>query len=520
MTLVRIGGEHSGYLRDESRRTGQAETISFPASAEEIAATLKDVAGRGRPVTIQGARTGIVAGAVPRGGHILSLERMNRVTGLRRDKHGAFLLEVQPGVLLDTVRKICMTGEVETEGWSEASLRTLNAFRSAPRQFFPPDPTEPSASIGGMVAANASGACSYHYGATRAYIEALDIVLADGRLLKLRRGQPRATGRRFNMLAEGGSCLAGCLPAYAWPQVKNAAGYFVAEDMDLLDLFIGAEGTLGVIARVELRLLPAPAFLWGLAAFLPSEKAVTSMVHTVRGRHAAARPVALEYFDAAALNLVRKRAVEGQHTDCPEIPAQAQALLYIEMHGSDEEVIADAMEQAAACMTDLGGREDEAWLAATPAELQRMKTLRHAVPESVNQLLDERRKEHPGLSKLGTDMAVPDDLLEQSLALYRAGLHREHLEAVMFGHIGNNHVHVNILPRQPEEYQRGMDLYLEWARQVSSWGGSISAEHGVGKIKSRFLELMYGSDGVAQMRALKQVFDPGGVLNPGNLFPG
>jgi D-lactate dehydrogenase (cytochrome) len=119
---------------------------------------------------------------------------------------------------------------------------------------------------------------------------------------------------------------------------------------------------------------------------------------------------------------------------------------------------------------------------------------------------------------LGTDLSVPDAFLRTILARYRADLHRESLEHVIFGHIGDNHVHVNIIPDTLDDYRRGRALYLEWARAVVGLGGSVSAEHGIGKLKTDLLREMYGEKGIAEMRELKSIFDPAGILNPGNLF--
>lgn len=115
-------------------------------------------------------------------------------------------------------------------------------------------------------------------------------------------------------------------------------------------------------------------------------------------------------------------------------------------------------------------------------------------------------------------MSVPDAALEEAMAMYAGDLEREDLEWVAFGHIGNNHVHVNILPRDMGEYDAGKRLYMAWARRVVEMGGSVSAEHGIGKLKAPFLRMMYGREGVAEMLALKKLFDPELRLNPGDLF--
>jgi D-lactate dehydrogenase (cytochrome) len=449
---------------------------------------------------------------------------MNRITGLRREGE-RFFLRVQPGVLLSEVRHALKGRAFDVSGWSAESVAALAALETAPAQFFPPDPTETSASVGGMLACNASGAQSFFYGPTRNHVEALRVVLTDGSAAWLRRGRHRADGRRFRLETDGG-LIEGALPGYSTPKVKNAAGYYVYDDMDLVDLFIGMEGTLGVAVEIELGLSPAPAAVWGVMAFLPGEDASLRFVRAIRGETVdpvpaleRERPVAIEYFGGKALDLLRRqKATNAAFSAIPRIPDAAASAIYVEYHGPHEDAVAHAAARAGEVLAALGGDLDITWAATTPRELERLKYFRHAIPESVNLLIDERRKAEPKLTKLGTDMSVPDDALEQVIGMYEQGLARAGLEGVMFGHIGDNHVHVNILPRSLDEYARGKALYLTWAREVCRLGGSVSAEHGIGKIKPDFLKMMYGDHGIDEMRALKALFDPEGILNPGNLF--
>ena len=250
--IVKISKEYDEYMRDESRKTGNADSISFPKTEPEIIEIMKGCRNENRKVTIQGARTGITAGAVPQGGHMLNLAGMNRIAGLRYDNESdAFYVTVQPGVLLADLRKAVSNKDFDTEGWQEQSLKALEIMKSSAVCFFPPDPTETSASIGGMAACNASGARSYRYGPTRNYVESLRVVLPDGSVLSLRRGEHKAEGRRLSLVTDTGRVIAGELPEYTMPDVKNASGYYVRENMDLIDLFIGSEGTLGIVSQIE-----------------------------------------------------------------------------------------------------------------------------------------------------------------------------------------------------------------------------------------------------------------------------
>lgn len=496
--------DYEDYLHDESRRIGSAESISFPTSEDEVVEVLREIGARGGTVTVQGARTGIVAGAVPQGGHVMNLSRMSALGELAADEDADYgHVIAQPGALLSNIR-------------DAAAARGL---------FFPPDPTETSASIGGMIACNASGAMTFHYGATRRWVNAVRLVLSDGSALEVRRSEVRAHGRRFSLRTEEGRLLEGELPAYTVPDVKTAAGYYAADDMDMLDLFVGMEGTLGVVTQVELRLIPKPGAVNGLTVFLPNEEAALKFVRAARGEKVeglepiAVRPVAIEFFDSDSLDLLRRMKAESSaFENIPLLKPDYHTAVYIEFHGEDDEDLEEPITQVTDALAALEVSDDDTWYATDERELEPLKAFRHAVPEAVNLLIGERKKDVPELTKLGTDMSAPDDQLEAAIGMYRAGLADSGLESVVFGHIGNNHVHVNILPRDLGDYERGKELYMSWARRIVEMGGSVSAEHGIGKIKAPFLRMMYGDQGIDQMRRLRQLFDPDGVLNPGDLF--
>jgi len=190
----------------------------------------------------------------------------------------------------------------------------------------------------------------------------------------------------------------------------------------------------------------------------------------------------------------------------------------VELHAADEAAAGAALERVMRAMTACGGSDEQAWLADSAAERERMRLFRHAVPESVNRLIAERQKSEPRITKLGTDMAVPDAALEAALAMYARDLAALGLEHAAFGHIGDNHLHVNILPRQAADYEAGKRLYRKWAEQVCAWGGTVSAEHGVGKLKTALLAVMAGPAGLAAMHEVKRLFDPDNRLGPGTLF--
>ena len=157
-------------------------------------------------------------------------------------------------------------------------------------------------------------------------------------------------------------------------------------------------------------------------------------------------------------------------------------------------------------------------MARSQTDLDRLMFFRHAIPECVNMLIDQRKKKNKEITKLGTDMAVPDAALEETMAMYNTMLKERGLQSAIWGHVGNNHLHVNILPNDSEEYRKGKELYNDWAAKITAKGGAVSAEHGVGKLKAGFLKVMYGEKHIGEMRQLKKAFDPQNLLNRGNLF--
>ena len=512
-----MNADYAEYLRDESRSVGTADSISFPKTEEDVRRILKAEYAAGHRITVQGARTGLAAAAVPHGGHVMNMMKMDRVEGMRQDENGRFYVTAQPGVILSQLKKQIESKKFETADWDAASKKAFRAFLDAPEQLLTPDPTEGSASIGGIVACNASGARSYLYGPTRGHVTAIRVVLCDGDVVALRRGEVFASGRTMTLTTESGRTMTFDLPTYTLPKTKNASGYYIADNMDAIDLFIGSDGTLGVTTAVELSLIPMPQLVWGVTCFFAQEDAAIRFVPALR--EGVDRLASMEYFNGDALALLRRqKATNTAFAQLPEVPERYGCAVYTEIHCDTEQEALDRLFRIGEAMTACGGCEDDTWVARNSVDRDRLYFFRHAIPESVNMLIDRRKKEDPVITKLGSDMSVPDACLAEIVKLYNESLAELGLESAKFGHIGNNHLHVNILPRNGEEYRRGKELFKTWAAKVTEMGGAVSAEHGVGKLKADFLKIMYGEAHIAEMAKLKAVFDPKGALGTGNLF--
>ncbi len=492
----------AGHLTDESRLQGRAEMLAFPRCEADVCELLKKCAAEETPVTISSGRTGIVAGAVPAGGAALSTERMDSLN-VEEDAEGHWIARCGPGLSLEAL------GE--------------KLAGHPGRLFFPPNPTETTARIAGAVAANASGGRTYKWGAVRRYVKSLRVVLACGEVLAPERGECAAGPEGFEIGLAGGEVLKIPVANVKMPGIKSAAGYYAAPGMDLVDLFVGSEGTLGVITEATLALEKLPETVLSLLGFFPDEEKALDFVRAARGEtEAGTAPPggvqAIEYFDGRSLQLLReKRAEDGADSEIPAFPEAADAAVLVEVGCAAAEED-DALEALAGLLEEYGADSEEAWAGLDERERARLAAFRHALPEAVNSLIGRAQREFPDLTKVGTDMAVPSAALGEMMAAYHGAFGETGLRYLIFGHVGENHLHVNVLPTNMEEYARVKELYLELARKAVALGGTVSAEHGIGKLKKPFLEIMYGSEGVEEMRRVKRALDPAGLLGPGTLF--
>ena len=486
--------EIQSYLADASNlRGGHAARVVFPETSQEVADALLEAARAGVPVTVAGAGTGIVGGRVPFGGIVLATERLNRIKEITREESGGRAI-AEPGVVLTDFQRA-----VEAQGF-----------------LYPPDPTERSCYLGATVATNSSGARTFKYGPTRRHVRRLKVALTTGDVLDLRRGAIRADANgKLRIPLDRGRVIEAQLPSYRMPQTrKHVAGYYVAPQMDALDLFIGSEGTLGVVTEIETALLPKPEGVLSGVVFFKDEDSLLAFVREARTRSLESRAAgrtgafdarALEYFDVEALRFLSERYAL--------VPRDATAgAIFFEQETTDQtedQLLADwhALLQKHEALLD------RSWFATEESDQARIREFRHHLPVLVNEWLARHNQR-----KVSTDMAVPDEHFPAMLRFYAESLRESRLRHVTFGHIGDNHVHVNIMPRDAGEAARAREIYMQFVRRAVNLGGTISAEHGVGKIKRDYLRELYGKEHLREMAALKRAFDPACILGRGNIF--
>lgn len=494
---------------------GLADGVARPRSEQDVA-TLLQQWSRLWPI---GAQSSLTGGATPNGGVVVSTSRFT--------------------ALQESGQRVFRAGS----GIAVATLQELLHSRGL---WYAPSPTYTGAYIGGVVATNAAGASTFKYGTTRAWVDGLTVVLACGHVLDLRRGDIHASPDRTFTI----SCPCGTRTvrhgSYTMPDVpKCSAGYFAAPGMDLIDLFIGAEGTLGFVTSVDVRVLPeSPAVAWAMVP-VSSETAAVDLVDALRR---ASRETwttgapgidvaAIEHVDRRCLEILREDGIDRKHDIT--VPADAALMLLVQLELPAGTTAADAFTQAERALDDgvsetplvrflrllhAHGALDDAQM-AWPGERRRVEqflAFRESAPAGVNRRVgDAKRDVDARIEKTAADMIVPFAHFGEMLAIYRDGYRRRGLDYAIWGHISDGNVHPNIIPRSWADVVAGREAILEFGREVAARGGCPLAEHGVGRssLKQSLLHQLYGDHGIAEMRAIKAALDPDAKLAPGNLFP-
>ncbi|MDR0523655.1 MAG: FAD-binding oxidoreductase [Candidatus Methanoplasma sp.] len=500
-------GPESPYLGDESKMTGSASLLLSPECEADVIEAVRRARESGEPLTVSGMRTGMCGGCVPMGGAVLTMERMGGIRGIGRDGRG-FFVRVGPAA---TIREI---NEALRSGAPLASA-TPGAAEEMPRgaYFYPVDPTELNGSIGGNIATNASGPRTLKYGPTRDWVRRVRLVMSDGSVLDVKRGDRRARGRVVSV-PMGGGPVEVRLPSYEFnTRVKNTAGLMSADGMDLVDLFVGSEGTLGIITEADLYLAERHPLISNIF-FFPSDADAYAFVRDLRG--SSADPEFLEFLDSGSLDLIRGvRERDRGFTSMPDLPESARSAVFMDLEMDGR--LAGKYREIGVLAERRSGSLDDSWCGHELRDRERFFGLRHSVPRTVFEYVAGLKRTVPGIHKMATDMSVPLDRLDEMVAANEAAMDAHGLERVTFGHIGNGHLHLEIILKDMRDMEEAKIAYRELAAKAIELGGSPSAEHGIGKMKREFLLMLYGEAGVEEMREVKRALDPAGVLSPGNM---
>jgi D-lactate dehydrogenase (cytochrome) len=480
--------EIQNFLSDAANFKGNCEAVYLPENEEEIISIIKEANSSNIQVTVSGNGTGLTGARVPQEGIVISLEKLNKIKEINFENRFTI---VQPGVLLSKLQ-------------NEVNFKKL---------LYPPDPTEKECFIGATIATNASGAKSFKYGPTRNFVEELRIVLPTGDLLKLKRGNIFAEGYDLKLTTETGKDIEIKIPNYKMPQTKNAAGYYCIPNMDAIDLFIGSEGTLGIFTEIKLKLVSLPENILSSVVFFENENNSLMFIKELRELSIKNRneqndsdinALGLEFFDKNALNFL--------HDDFPNIPQNAEAAVWFEQDitSAQEERI---FERIIHFIKKYNGDDKNSWYAANEKDHESFNNFRHAVSYKVSEFIT-----HNNVMKVGTDTAVPAEKFNDFYAYSKEIVRSSKLAYLCYGHFGDCHFHLNMLPNNNEEYEKAKKLYSSICKKAVDFGGTISAEHGIGKLKTDYLLLMYGEQSIRQMARIKKVLDSNKILGLGNIF--
>jgi len=466
-----------GYFEDYSGLLGgYADRVILPENEKEARDVLLEASAKNIPVTISGGGTGVTGARIPFGGWVIATERLNKIIDINED---SFTATLAPGVRL-------------TDLENELLKKGLTYL---------PDPTEPNAFLGGTISTNASGAKGFKYGPTRNYIKRLKVLLSTGHIINIKRGDYFIKRGSIFQLKLKDKEISIKIPDYSMPDIKTAAGYYIKDNMDLLDLFIGHEGTLCFILEADIALGKRPEEVMSFFSFFSSEDDAISFVKDAK----ACKAMSLEYMDGNSLSLLRIKY--------PNIPECAKGLIYFEQDYK-KEFESEIIDSWTKLLEKHNALMEDSYFADSDKERAKLKELRHALPDAVNEIVKKNK-----MPKVGTDIAVPGKHLKEMLEFYKEKLVSSGIDYVVFGHIGENHMHVNMLPGTEEEFKKSRLVYMEFVKKAVGLGGTVSAEHGIGKLKHPFLEIMYGKNNLKQMALLKKSLDPSCILGLDNIFP-
>jgi glycolate oxidase len=432
------------YGVDALKRGHDADAVVLPDGADQISGILKLCSAHRVPVVPRGAGTGYTGGAVPlKGGVVLSLERMNRI------------LEIDERNLIAVVEPNAVTGTIQ-EAVERVGL------------FYPPDPASLKTSvIGGNVAECAGGPRAFKYGTTKQYVLGLQAVLPNGDIIE--------TGGKV---------------------VKNVVGY------DLTHLLVGSEGTLAVITRIVLRLVPRPPVQSTLRATFATIAEATQAVSNIIAARVV--PAAVELIDGDSLEAV------ARYLDVRSLaPAGTGALLLLEVDGLAEAVAEEAVRCERACL-DAGATG--VLRARDEAERQEIWRVRRELSPALKTITP---------IKFNHDVVVPKGRIPQLFEFVERLKHDYRLRIPCFGHAGDGNIHVNIMvtPGDEDEMRRAHEAERVLFEGVVALEGSISGEHGIGFAKAKYLPIELDAATIRIMKAVKRAFDPDDILNPGKIFP-
>ncbi|MCB2289852.1 FAD-binding oxidoreductase [Clostridium sp. CS001] len=436
-------------VRDESRMVGWCETIQYPQTIEEIQKLIETCRKSKQRITIAGGKTGIAGGCIPQGGYLLCTEKYKNIRLEGEDK-----VTVSAGVTLEEL---------------QIYLRKNHTL------YFAPNPTEKTATLCGLFACNGAGGNRRKHGTVANNVEAITVVNGNGECMNVQRGE----------------CL-------EW-------------GVDIIDLFSGSEGQLGIVTDITLKLKQRESLL-ALMAFFESEEEALAYIQSLQQWEYENNNQKIieecEFFDAKTLGLLeqKKKSVE-QLKWVPDFPEGLVCGIYVILSSNDDERLENTMMELYERYLECGGKDEYTWGLEGLEEVEKLYKLRHCVPELLNAKLDKYSNQSERMEKMGTDFTVDKSFIE-----YKKEIAKDGIEGYIFGHCLDNHYHIDLFPHTLEEKEIVQKLLEGLYQEVKEKEGLVVTENGVGQLKQSFVSEIISEKTRIERQRMKSYFDSDGIL--------
>ena len=476
MNFENILPKYESYLQDESHMKGTAEDIFFPESIENALEGMKETKTEGKRLTVQGAKTGLFGGAVPNGGRVINLSHMNKIGEIKIEPSGEAKLYVECGATLEEIEKLAESQHL----------------------FFPPNPTEATATIGGMFSTRAAGPNSCFYGNSSKYISSLDFLTANGELWHINRGEYVSSNSSIKL--PNGRII-------DFEGLEKLPFELYVDDMDLIDFLSGTEGYFGVALAFEIILLPEPSDIWGVVFFFEESSSAIEFAKALRN----IKVTTAEYFDGATLELIKSRSDNTLLSDIPQLPSEAKAAIYVETEGNSEEEATAALMELLDAFDACGGKEENTWAESGKSSIKKFRDLRHAVPSILNEMVEIGSNEG---FRWETDFDLSYTSVEGSIDIYEKALSDAQVTGLVYGHILTNKLYLALTPKTEVEKKKARELIEQITKKVVANGGLVVSEHGVGRAKRSIIAEAINDVQKEKLETIRRAFDEDLMMNP------
>jgi D-lactate dehydrogenase (cytochrome) len=484
-----IGDQTESFLQDESGLTGSTRGVAFPADAQELSAFMRDIYSSGEKAVIQGARTGLCGGAVPCSDWAIGMQRMNRFEafGFDENKEEGWI-RVGAGVTLEELEQRLNAKRFPLPGEAAGEAHVKNWASGGVPLFFPPNPTEKSASIGGIFATKASGGHAYEFGDIRNYVLEVEGVLPSGEIFRA------GSNLREEIVSD------------------HLAGF--SEDAEsICGIYAGSEGVLAAITSLTLRLVRRPASSWALFLYFDDLSQCARFADALKGRHLpdGIRLMATDFLAHETIEflMTQKSRIPGLK-DLPKIETDVAAAVYIEIGGPDEEELSNAVESIYTMFENYSKEAARSAALTDAQDIERFHGLWHAAVEACNWV---DRRDNAGLSGVFSDLILPADSYAKTSGALCDVAREAGVVCIQHGHIGFSHLHFRLLgPRDA-----AVEAQSSFLKKATGQGARHASEYGIGRVRAHRLAMLE-PERVREMNSQKCILDKTKLLGHGVLL--